>query len=114
VSRLPSVVKKFPDLYERRNECISLGLRMNAAGWNHGSIWERNILKQPGPLNEPPFRRMMNVQDRNRYGVDWSFRLIDFGRSRHVEDFSDGHLIELAEETKKLKEWWQSGAKHWG
>ena len=87
---------------------------MNAAGWLHGSIWERNILKQPGPLNESRVRRNMNMRRRNGYGADWSFRLIDFGRSRHFEDLIDAESYRrLPDETKKLICWWQSKSGYW-
>lgn len=51
-----------------RNEVVSLMHRFHQAGWVHQSVYERNILVQPGPLNVPYARRR-------------NFRLIDFGRS---------------------------------
>lgn len=50
----------------------------------HGSVYERNILQQPGPLEAPPIQRLRNTTGRGGYGVQWSYRLIDFGRSEYV------------------------------
>ena len=91
---------------------------MNAAGWHHGSIWERNILKQPGPLNESPFWKRMNKKRRNGYGVDWSFRLIDFGRTRHVDYLRDrysesGAQRIILDEMEKIIGWWKRGERRW-
>jgi len=92
---------------------------MNAAGWFHGSIWERNILKQPGPLSESVFWKRMNKKRRGGYGVDWSFRLIDFGRTRHFDDLRRQYpeseaLRTILNETKKLKNWWKNEETYWG
>ena len=61
----------------------------------------------------------MNKKRRGGYGVDWSFRLIDFGRSRSVEDLREGETESsthelILDETKKLQGWWQSGTGYWG
>ena len=72
-----------------RQECASLLYRLHEAGWTHGSAYERNILKQPGPLNVSPNQRLGNSTERGGYGVQWSFRLIDFGRSKYVEGQAD-------------------------
>lgn len=95
---------------ERRNECLSLGFRMNAAGWVHNSFYERNIVKQPGPLNKSPTLRRMNEKYRNGYGVDWSFRVVDFGRTRHKGDVGGR---PLKEEMAEIKYWWESKTTYW-
>jgi hypothetical protein len=59
---------------------------MHSGGWYHGSFWQRNILKKAGPLNASLIEREKNKGKRGGYGVDWSFRLIDFGRSRPVSE----------------------------
>lgn len=59
-------------------ECASLLDRFHAAHWVHGSVAERNIVVQPGPLNESPLFHTSNSTK--------SFRLIDFGRSVYSDD----------------------------
>ena len=54
---------------------------MNNAGWIHGSVAKRNILIKPGPLSDNPLERSLNVYERDGHGVNWDFRLIDFGRA---------------------------------
>jgi hypothetical protein len=56
-----------------RQECASLLYRLHNAGWTHGSLAERNLLMQPGPLSDRPLSRGLDGTS--------SFRLIDFGRS---------------------------------
>ncbi|KAG2341523.1 hypothetical protein BDR05DRAFT_859432, partial [Suillus weaverae] len=55
-----------------KQECASLILRFNGAGWLHGSFAARNILWQQGKPTEWPVKRLRSGK---------SFRLIDFGRS---------------------------------
>ncbi|KAG2343529.1 hypothetical protein BDR05DRAFT_855627, partial [Suillus weaverae] len=55
-----------------KQECASLILRFNGAGWLHGSFTARNILWQQGKPTEWPIERLRSGK---------SFRLIDFGRS---------------------------------
>lgn len=62
---------------DEKQECASLLYRLQEAGWNHGSFYERNILMQSGPLSEWPLARFVS-------GVK-SFRLIDFGRSAEFD-----------------------------
>ncbi|KAG5637639.1 hypothetical protein H0H81_003864 [Sphagnurus paluster] len=62
---------------DQKNEATSLMYRFHDAGWSHGSVYTRNVLVQPGPLNLPPILRTMEKP---------SFRLIDFGRSYFCED----------------------------
>ncbi|KAF9565508.1 hypothetical protein CPC08DRAFT_683586 [Agrocybe pediades] len=72
-----------------RNECASLIYRFHEEGWWHGSVAQRNIVKQPGPLSAWPLERHFNARERGGLGKDWSFRLIDFGRSRKTTNGSD-------------------------
>jgi hypothetical protein len=72
--------------YSYRSEAASLVFRFHDAGWIHGSIAKRNILIQPGPLSEAPLSRHINSGARGGHGIDWSFRLIDFGRSYKIID----------------------------
>ena len=67
-----------------RNEVVSLMHRFHQAGWVHQSVYERNILVQPGPLNVPYARRNRTVGQGKR-----NFRLIDFGRSYKKLDNGD-------------------------
>ncbi|KAG1788551.1 uncharacterized protein HD556DRAFT_1245010 [Suillus plorans] len=60
-----------------RQECASLILRFNRAGWLHGSLATRNIMWQQGKPTEWPIERPHSVK---------SFRLIDFGRSAKVNN----------------------------
>ncbi|KAH7925677.1 hypothetical protein BV22DRAFT_1128823 [Leucogyrophana mollusca] len=74
-----------------RTECASLLFRFHHAGWQHGSFAARNILVQNGPLTEWD----------SVIGKRTSFRMIDFGRSRGVDngsvpeaDFPSGRAME--------------------
>ena len=69
-----------------RSEAVSLVLRMNDAGWIHGSVAKRNILMKPGPLSDIPLERHLNSDARDGHGVNWDFRLIDFGRAFEILD----------------------------
>ncbi|KAF8881986.1 hypothetical protein BD779DRAFT_1544303 [Infundibulicybe gibba] len=76
------VVTKQLDMDDRQ-ECGSLILRFHDAGWIHGSVADRNVLAQPGPLSTfPIFRNLPGHPERR------SFRLIDFGRSWENENSS--------------------------
>lgn len=55
-----------------KQECASLIIRFNCAGWLHGSFAARNIMWQQGKPTEWPIDRPHSSK---------SFRLIDFGRS---------------------------------
>ncbi|KAF8419959.1 hypothetical protein L210DRAFT_3575961 [Boletus edulis BED1] len=59
---------------EDQEECVSLLLRFQGAGWLHESVAPRNFLVQLGKPTEFPMTRMAKPEP--------SFRLIDFGRSR--------------------------------
>ncbi|KAI6007492.1 hypothetical protein EDC04DRAFT_2582786 [Pisolithus marmoratus] len=75
-----------------REECASLCLRFNHAGWLHESIAERNVLVQRGlPTQWPIERHLPEFGD----GPENSFRLIDFGRSRKIYDASESQLLRL-------------------
>ncbi|KAF8955690.1 hypothetical protein BDZ97DRAFT_259558 [Flammula alnicola] len=89
-----------------KQECASLVYRFHEASWIHGSVAKRNILRQPGPLSQWPVQRMFNNYDRGGYGVGWSFRLIDFGRSsdtRHVEARKSNDMIRT--DAQKITNW---------
>ncbi|KAF8193402.1 hypothetical protein BJ912DRAFT_848431, partial [Pholiota molesta] len=89
-------------------ECGALVYKFHHAGWVHGSVARRNIVRQPGPLNASPEERMMNSKKRNGVGTDWSYRLIDFGRSRRYEDLSEGSS-SLREEQFAVFNWLDGG-----
>ncbi|KAG8873115.1 hypothetical protein FRB97_007004, partial [Tulasnella sp. 331] len=54
-----------------RRLCLSMFERILVAGFTQGSVYERNILVQPGPMRIAPELRTMENP---------SFRIIDFGR----------------------------------
>ena len=61
---------------ERTEFCFreSIGIllkRLHEAKFVQGSMYERNVLVQPGPLTVPPANRSFNEP---------SYRIIDFGR----------------------------------
>ena len=96
-----------------RCESASLVYRFHEEGWIHGSIARRNIVRQAGPLSAWPLERMVNVTERGGYGTDWSFRLIDFGRSRKVKDeeLQSGRLPkDMYDEDSVITNWIQG----WG
>ncbi|PIL28866.1 hypothetical protein GSI_08912 [Ganoderma sinense ZZ0214-1] len=80
--------------HEQRIACYKLLKRLHAAGFTQGSVYERNILVQPGPLSAPPGER----SDRTP-----SFRIIDFGRMKRREEFSSS--MRFAQECQQEKEW---------
>ena len=67
-----------------RSEAAALVFRFHDAGWIHGSVAKRNILIQPGPLSDNPVERHLNSKARDGHGVNWDFRLIDFGRAYEI------------------------------
>ncbi|KAH9485053.1 hypothetical protein JR316_0001959 [Psilocybe cubensis] len=73
------------------NQSGSLIYRLHEEGWLHGSVARRNILRQPGPLSAWPSERAANAAKRDGLGEKWSFRLIDFGRSK-LSEIEDEHL----------------------
>ncbi|KAI9787835.1 MAG: hypothetical protein M1816_007402 [Peltula sp. TS41687] len=61
-----------------RLEVLSLFFRLHNAGFVHNSPYVRNMLVQPGPLTRSPSQRSIRTP---------SFRLIDFGRVKRLEDY---------------------------
>ena len=61
---------------DEREECASLVLRFNHAGWLHESVAERNMLMQKVPASATTAQCMSTPRR------ELSFRLIDFGWSR--------------------------------
>ena len=59
---------------EDQEECASMLLRFQRAGWLYESVAPRNFLVQRGKPTEFPLTRQVKPEP--------SFRLIDFGRSR--------------------------------
>ncbi|KAF9483235.1 hypothetical protein BDN70DRAFT_342828 [Pholiota conissans] len=82
-----------------KNECAALVFKFHQGGWTHGSIARRNIVRQPGPLNAFPEQRKLNAKKRGGRGEDWSYRLIDFGRSTFIETNSEAYKTVLEERT---------------
>ncbi|KAF8909653.1 hypothetical protein CPB84DRAFT_1765117 [Gymnopilus junonius] len=96
-------------------ECISLFYRMHAVDYYHGSPYRRNIVRQPGPLNEHPLVRQANataaVPGTSRMGTNWSYRLIDFGRTRHkTKTDYDDYSWTMDWETGKMRSWLRGGS----
>ncbi|KAG2121545.1 hypothetical protein BD769DRAFT_1361211 [Suillus cothurnatus] len=73
-----------------KQECASLVFRFHHAGWLHESFAARNILWQQGKPTEWPIQRPYSTK---------SFRLIDFGRSRKL----DNSLTRASEEDTALR-----------
>lgn len=59
--------------------------RLHFAGFVQGSMNDRNILVQAGPLHLPPSKRSLSEP---------SFRIIDFGRGKYMK-FEYGTHTEL-------------------
>lgn len=76
---------------EDQEECVSMVLRFQNAGWLHGSLAPRNFLVQKGKPTDFPLERQVHPK--------LSFRLIDFGRSRKFE----GAAEKRGEEMDALK-----------
>ena len=62
-----------------REEVYSLFLHLHNSDFIHNSAYPRNILIQPGPLTRPPVQRSIKSP---------SFRLIDFGRTERLENYT--------------------------
>ena len=61
--------------------------------------FQGHVLRQPGPLSDwPGMGRMVNVSARDRWGKDWSYRLIDFADSIEVQNTEDGREVERSME----------------
>ncbi|KAJ7684619.1 hypothetical protein DFH06DRAFT_13113 [Mycena polygramma] len=63
---------------DQSKECWSLVYRLHHADWVHGSVAERNIMMQAGPLTTPQ-GWLRGYSPKTVDGI--SFRVIDFGRS---------------------------------
>jgi hypothetical protein len=76
-----------------REECASLYYRLHHAGWIHGSVYTRNILKRIKSNPRPTFRDILGLVKPQQ-----SFRLIDFGRSYKDENkyVRSGAIEEMA------------------
>ncbi|KAG8214876.1 hypothetical protein J3R82DRAFT_10046 [Butyriboletus roseoflavus] len=79
---------------EDQDECASLLLRFQRAGWLHESVAPRNFLVQYGKPTEFPLMRGLHPK--------LSFRLIDFGRSRKFET-AESKRAEEAEALRMFK-----------
>lgn len=90
LSSLPSIGSLIVECFSRfRHECLSLIRRLHYANFKHNSIFERNILIQNGPLQYPPWKRS---------ALHRRFRLIDFGRTRKLDQKKTFH--ECTEEVR--------------
>ncbi|KAF8557556.1 hypothetical protein OG21DRAFT_277328 [Imleria badia] len=72
---------------EDQEECASMLLRFQRAGWLHESVAPRNFLVQRGKPTEFPLSRQVKPER--------SFRLIDFGRSRKYETAAEKRGEEM-------------------
>ncbi|GLB34456.1 hypothetical protein LshimejAT787_0200210 [Lyophyllum shimeji] len=70
---------------DQKHEALSYIYRFHHSGWAHASVYVRNILIQPGPLDVAPAQRSKETP---------SFRLIDFGRSYYCEDPPEGRTFQ--------------------
>lgn len=66
-----------------RVDCYALINRLHFAGYHHNSVFERNIVVQPGPLTAPPDARSIENP---------SYRVIDFGRTNCLEMWTKDYL----------------------
>ena len=72
---------------EDQEECASMLLRFQRAGWLHESVAPRNFLVQRGKPTEFPLTRQVKPEP--------SFRLIDFGRSRNYSTVDEKRGVEM-------------------
>ena len=78
----------------------------------HGSFYQRNILRKPGPLSAHPDERNDNTRKRGGYGVDWSYRVVDFGRSVCVDNVPKANYVyELQYKEHMNVRSWAAGDK---
>lgn len=84
-----------------RSEAAALVFRFHNAGWIHGSVAKRNILIQPGPLSDIPHERLVNSKARDGHGINWDFRLIDFGRAYEIIKDQSEKRIEYLIKTEE-------------
>ncbi|CAA7265710.1 unnamed protein product [Cyclocybe aegerita] len=89
-----------------KQECVSMVLRFHDAGYIHGSVARRNILRVPGPLAASASERVTNADNTGDHGVNWSYRLIDFGRSYNAETKSAEEVRrEVVTEDMEVTNW---------
>ena len=69
--------------------------RLHHENFVQGSLYVRNILRQTGPLYLQPEKRSDTTP---------SFRIIDFGRSSHLEDGEGAPWDEWQEAKRQQKE----------
>lgn len=69
-------------------------MRLHKEGILHGSLADRNIMVQPGPLNVAPAGRSLDTP---------SFRVIDFGRARICEQGDDEWRTGLKNDISCMK-----------
>ncbi|KAJ6606480.1 hypothetical protein DFH09DRAFT_1353592 [Mycena vulgaris] len=70
---------------DQKTECWSLLQRLHHADWVHGSVAERNVVVQAGPMRMPQ-GWMREWEERDAV----SFRVIDFGRSLYCGAKEEG------------------------
>jgi len=87
-----------------REECVSLVLRFNHAGWLHESVAERNMLVQEVAASSGNTGQCTSSTPGK---CELRFRLIDFGRTREEEKGSSEFDIEgqRAKKICKLNSW---------
>ncbi|KAJ7627521.1 hypothetical protein DFH06DRAFT_1103134 [Mycena polygramma] len=73
---------------EGRHICFTFLHRLYSEGFLQKSFYARNILVQPGPLTHPPDQRSLETP---------SFRLVDFGRARRVNDLTSDAVSKIKE-----------------
>ncbi|KAJ7627518.1 hypothetical protein DFH06DRAFT_1304513 [Mycena polygramma] len=73
---------------EGRHICFTFLHRLHSEGFLQKSFYARNILVQPGPLTNPPDQRSLETP---------SFRLVDFGRARRVDDLTSDAVRKIKE-----------------
>ncbi|VDC02513.1 unnamed protein product [Peniophora sp. CBMAI 1063] len=79
-----------------RNAAAALCQTFHFGGWAQNSMYERNVVVQPGPITEWPAFRGLNER--------WkSFRLIDFGRATPLDWHNQGFLQKKAEVCRMFK-----------
>ncbi|PPQ68571.1 hypothetical protein CVT24_005583 [Panaeolus cyanescens] len=82
----------------------------DSAGWMHHSIYQRNIVRKPGPIHASPEERLANSKKYGGKGDDWNFRIIDFGRSCNNRDkehpcYDESYARDTWGERGKLWKW---------
>ncbi|KAF5327707.1 hypothetical protein D9619_005074 [Psilocybe cf. subviscida] len=97
--------------HDDSQECCSLVYRLRYAGFLHASVAQRNIVAQNGPLSAWPVQRNFfpgGYADRDSEGGPSGkcFRLIDFGRTEHVDALDDKTRDEMSyHDETMLRQW---------